>query len=370
MVWLVVGRLVAASVLFGLGTLAVLKVPLGVLWKPAVAATAFGHILAALALLVALAGLLERSGQLATALAVAAALLLLSPLARGLVLAPSIPPAFSEAFAPAEGPALSLTGLLGPGLGEVEVTRHTYKEGLALDLYRGESEGPRPIVVVIHGGSWKSGDETQLPAINRHLAGQGYAVAAIQYRLAPAVRFPAMREDVEAATRWLQGQAEALGLDGTRVVLLGRSAGGQLALATGYTSSNPALRGVVALYPPTDMRWSWANPGDPLIIDTPGTLRAFLGGAPEEAGAVYDAASAIQHVGPKTPPTLLLHGGRDELVSPTHCRRLVERLEAAGVEHLLVELPWATHGLDANLGGPGGQLYVWSLERFLAHVTR
>jgi acetyl esterase/lipase len=72
----------------------------------------------------------------------------------------------------------------------------------------------------------------------------------------------------------------------------------------------------------------------------------------------------------KSPPTLLLHGTLDTLVWPRHAERLAARLAAAGVPHVYVALPWATHAFDYNLNGPGGQITTYALERFLAFVTR
>jgi acetyl esterase/lipase len=104
------------------------------------------------------------------------------------------------------------------------------------------------------------------------------------------------------------------------------------------------------------------------VIDSCGVLERFLGGTPEDAGAAYDAATPTVFVGPHTPPTLLIHGSRDELASPVHSRRLAAHLAAHGRPHLLLELPWATHGFEANLAGPGGQLLLFALERFLGAV--
>ena len=69
---------------------------------------------------------------------------------------------------------------------------------------------------------------------------------------------------------------------------------------------------------------------------------------------------------PNAPPLLLIHGGRDELVFAEQSRRLAGRLDQAHARHLLLELPWATHGCDANPAGPGGQITTWAVERFLA----
>lgn len=252
-------------------------------------------------------------------------------------------------------------------------SRHVYRTAggrpLSLDLYRrADAPSPRPVVVAIHGGSWRSGDLAQLPQAYAYLARRGYAVAAIEYRLAPRDRFPAALEDVKAAIAWVKAQAGALGLDASRIALYGRSAGGHLALLAAYTAADPAVRGVVALYAPTDLLWSWHNPSDPKVLDTPLVLTTFLGGTPAEVPHLYDAASPLRFVSRRSPPTLLVHGARDELVSLEQSRRLARRLAEEEVPHLLVELPWATHGCEAVLGSPSGQITLYAVERFLAHV--
>ena len=165
-------------------------------------------------------------------------------------------------------------------------------------------------MIIIHGGRWTSGDSTQLPAINQYLAARGYAVAAINYRLAPEHVFPAARDDVLAAIAFLEENADEFGLDASRLVLMGRSSGGHLALLVAYTAYNPAIRGVVAFYPVSDMNWSYSNPTNPLVVDIKGTLEDFLGGTPEEVPDSYRAASPYVFVNADVPPTLLIHGTR------------------------------------------------------------
>jgi acetyl esterase/lipase len=226
------------------------------------------------------------------------------------------------------------------------------------------------LVVVIHGGAWRSGDPAQLPALNSYLAGRGFSVAAITYRLTPKHIFPAQIEDVEQMIAWLRAEAKTLQIDADRIALLGRSAGGHLALLAGYRKVAKGIRAVVDLYGPTDLHWSWANPSNPWVINSPQVLRAFLGGTPKDKKAAYDAASPLLFVDAQSPPTLLVQGGRDELVSFRQSRRLAERLKQHRVKHFLLEIPWATHGLDANLYGPSGQLYLYALERFLVATMR
>jgi acetyl esterase/lipase len=173
---------------------------------------------------------------------------------------------------------------------------------------------------------------------------------------------------VLAALGYLKANADAIGLDSTRIVLLGRSAGGQLALLVAYTAGDPSIRGAIGLYPAIDLAYAYDHPSDPRLLDGPATLRAYLGGALDQIPDTYAAASPITFVD-SAPPTLLIHGLRDELVSPTQSQRLAARLAQAGRPHLLLGLPWATHGYDAHFSGPAGQISTYTVERFLAAVT-
>ena len=96
--------------------------------------------------------------------------------------------------------------------------------------------GPHPLIIWIHGGGWIYGSRRRLPphlfdnAVHDHMLDAGYAVAAVDYRLAREAGFPGMLLDVKAAVRWLRGHADEFALDPQRVVLWGESAGGHLAL--------------------------------------------------------------------------------------------------------------------------------------------
>jgi acetyl esterase/lipase len=222
---------------------------------------------------------------------------------------------------------------------------------------------------MIHGGGWDGGDRTQLADANHRLAARGYAVAAISYRLAPQHRWPAAAEDVVAGIAYLRSHAAELGIDPERFILFGRSAGGQLATAVGYRPGQPFIRGVVAYYAPHDLHFAWRNTPEGGILDFFKLMRQYLGGAPEEASRAYDEASAYHAVTPQTPPTLLVHGGKDSLVWFRQSERLAARLAEHGVPHAYLALPWAVHAFDFNPDGPGGQLADFALETFLTAVT-
>ena len=362
-------RLGLAVVVFLFSLLALFRAPEGnVLWYGAIVATEAGYLLAPLVLLLAIPWATPRSVG-ASVLSIAAAMFLVSSLVRAAIAAPEIARRLDAVWPGAYDQPLRAAGLIPRGVGPHEVTHANFggADGTSLraDIYRGPARaGPEPLVIVVHGGSWASGDQTQLPAIDGWLAARGYVVVAITYRLAPAHPFPAALDDVVAAVTWARSLP---GVDPTRTVLFGRSAGGHLALLA--ATRIPDLRGVIAYYAPNDMVWSWHHPTSPWVVNTPKTLGDFLGGTLEQVPDVYRAASPLDFAD-RLPPTLLVHGTRDELVFVEQSHRLDAALTKAGVPHLLVELPWATHGLDGSLWGPGGQIATWSVERFLADVTR
>lgn len=239
-----------------------------------------------------------------------------------------------------------------------------------LDIYTppGGSGTPAPGVLVIHGGSWHGGTRTEFDGLSRYLAARGFVVISMDYRLAPAWTFPAQRDDVLAAVKAIETRAGEMGLDPDRLVLIGRSAGAQLALLHAYAAHDPAIKGVVSFYGPTDMVYGYEHPADPRIYDSTTVLTRYLGGALSDQMANYRAASPIDFAGPQSPPTLLIHGTPDELVEVEQSRRLDRRLTELGVTHLLVELPWASHGCDYFLRGPCGQVSTFAVEQFLARV--
>ena len=102
------------------------------------------------------------------------------------------------------------------------------------------------------------------------------------------------------------------------------------------------------------------------MLDTPKVLTEFLGGPLDGHEATYRKASPLEHVAANSPPTLVIHGLSDELVYPEHSRRLEAALRAVSVPGFALLLPWATHGCEANLAGPSGQLSTYAIERFLA----
>ena len=372
--------------------LTIFRAPVHKLWKPAIVATEWGHWLVIISLGTGGTGFLIAGLRWSALASVIGAALFLSPVLRAFILASRLPARVGRVFDVAQDPhhkeqgyadrpqnvPLSVSRLVHLRISRVDRSTIVYKQTgaaqLTLDLYRGRGPGASDapgVVLTIHGGSWNSGDNSQLTGMNRYLASRGFVVAALNYRLAPLHPFPAPVEDIRSCIEFLPSIGERFGFDPDKIVLLGRSSGGHLALSAAYDPMSPAstrVRGVIALYAPTDLRWSWRRPAPLRLMDSNAVIRQFLGGGPEDVQDLFDRASPIQHVSRDSPPTLLIHGGKDELVSPLQSRRLAAALYKAGAHHLHVELPWGCHGMDANLAGPSGQISLYLIERFLESV--
>lgn len=103
--------------------------------------------------------------------------------------------------------------------------------GLKLDLYGTRPGESRPVVVFIHGGYWRALDRDHSGFAGRMLADQGIACAVPDYRLAPANSITQIVEECRRAIAWLWKNATDLGIDRSRIVVTGSSAGGHLAAA-------------------------------------------------------------------------------------------------------------------------------------------
>ncbi len=369
-------------------SLAIFRAPTKTLWKLAIGATEWGHLLAIVALVPLFPGRRRTwVGRFGAILGGISAFILLTPLLRAFLVARRLPRAISVAFGEANAqttgentlrsaPLKPLHLLWGVPFSRGTCESRTYvirnDTTLSLDVYPPlDAQHKAPCVVVIHGGSWHHGTSKDLAPLNHYLAAHGYFVASVNYRLAPHHPFPAARDDVQTAIRYLRANSEELGLDPQRIILIGRSSGAHLALLVAYTADDPSILGVVSFYGPPDLRYSYEHPSKyPAVFDTRRVLTTFMGGSLEQIPAVYDEASPINYVGRRTPPTLLIHGGRDEFVDLQEIERLAQRLERVAVPYFLLCLPWATHGGDFNFSGPSGQISTYAIERFLAAVVQ
>ncbi len=211
---------------------------------------------------------------------------------------------------------------------------------LLLDVFQpAASAAKRPAIVLIHGGGFIFGDKTFYGPMGRELAGKGYVVFSINYRLAPVFRYPAQLDDAQRAVRWIRAHAETYHVDPDRIGALGDSAGGYLVSMLGLrdtrNNEDPALASfssrvqcVVDFYGPSDFTLPVDAPGvSPQAIEL---LKAFFGKTQAQAPDLYREGSPIRYVTKQAPPFLIVHGTADTLVPPDQSTRLCDALKAAG----------------------------------------
>jgi acetyl esterase/lipase len=176
------------------------------------------------------------------------------------------------------------------------------------------------------------------------MAALGYVSVSSQYRLSAEAKWPAQIDDVRTALRWVHANAADLGVDESKVVAFGYSAGGQLALIAAGTQGSsgengrdgtrtPPIAAVVALYPPTTMsRLPDGGVPEPMRAD-----------APESE---YTAASPMNYARAGFPPTILLHGTPDTTVAFENSLHMFQALRVVGVPVELHAFPGLLHAFD------------------------
>ena len=261
---------------------------------------------------------------------------------------------------------------------------------LQLDVYSPtvENANKGAGIVVVHGGSWNGGRRSDFPEWNQWLAANGFTVFDVDYRLVQP-NYLTAAGDVKCAVRRIKNHAAEFNVAPDRIALLGRSAGAHLALLAAYSAddsripatcgenqtsekSSEKVRAVVSFYAPTNLLWDFDNPANEAVIDGKMTLSNFLGGSPHESFEMrekYILASPVSHVSAETPPTLLIHGGRDQLVWSENMLFLDGKLTAANVPHQTLLIPYAQHGFDYNFNGFGAQIVQPEIIKFLSENT-
>lgn len=226
---------------------------------------------------------------------------------------------------------------------------------LALDVYRPAGTAPDggwPVVVAIHGGGWHRFSKNQYGPKAARLTRGGFAVVAPNYTLTRPAQgsWPDNLNDLKGALRWVAGNADRYAFDVERVATLGESAGGHLALMLAIASTQDAsetgeitVGAVVDFYGPTDL-WSLASSNRAAAS----AIYPMFGGRRERQ--LFDDASPLRRFDDKTPPVLVIHGQRDQLVPLSQSRALAAALRARNIPHQLVVIAGAPHGFGWNVG--------------------
>jgi acetyl esterase len=234
-----------------------------------------------------------------------------------------------------------------------------------------KANGLAPGLVFFHGGGWVIGDLDSHDVVCRKLADEGeLMVVSVDYRLAPEHKFPAAVDDAIASTKWIAENAKQFGIDASRLMVGGDSAGGNLAAVVAISArdgSGPDIAGQLLIYPAIDFAMTHPSHREPetSILLTHSVIRWFrdhyLNGAADVGDWRASPARARTLIG--LPPAYVLTAGADPLRDEGD--EYARRLKEAGVAVTHRTFPGQFHGFftmgkllqQANVAA--GEIGVW-----------
>ena len=214
---------------------------------------------------------------------------------------------------------------------------------LKLDVYRSpKSKEKRMATIHFHGGGFARSNKESLSERIRPFAALGYVAIAAQYRLSGQAGYPALVHDAKAAIRWVRANAKTLDIDPSRIAVVGYSAGGYHALFTAGTGDRPEFEGsggtpgisskvavCLAYYPATEVPASMMPSG--------------------ASAEDRKAAAATTYITEGFPPTMLLHGFKDQTIPIDNSLRLLQQFRSANVPVEFHGIEGAPHVFDSNV---------------------
>jgi MYXO-CTERM domain-containing protein len=218
-------------------------------------------------------------------------------------------------------------------------------EELRLDaITAGDPAGPRPGIILVHGGGWRRGGSVDMRVQARELARLGWATFSISYRLDEESGYPAEVEDVERAIAWVREHAADYDVDPDQLALAGSSSGGNLAALAAAAEHDVEGGRVAAVV-------SWSGIMDlPALAEqddaeegTTDKVADYLGCDLDDCEDTWEAASPITHVDAGDPP-MFLANARDEDIPEAQATAMAEALDEAGVTNELHVVEGVGHG--------------------------
>ena len=305
------------------------------------------------------------------------------------------------AAAPADSGQEVMAPALDPsGLRRTFVYRDVDGLRLQADVYHPPGERRTPAILWLHGGALLMGmrHDVRLWELQSYLD-HGYTVATIDYRLAPETRLPGIIDDVEHAWRWMRTSASELGIDSTRIAVVGHSAGAYLALLCGAVLE-PSPRAIVSFYGYGTILGAWYTRPDSFFLAQPrvsdaqadsavqsmpissasGVARARLyvylrqrglwtqrvtGLDPRTDAGRLERYCPVRQVTRRYPPTILLHGTADTDVPFAESATMHDALLRANVPCELVPFAGRDHGFDFDPRDPDTRHALERVEAFL-----
>ena len=207
-----------------------------------------------------------------------------------------------------------------------------------LDVYLPKKIAPNAkVVIFFYGGSWRDGSKTDYRFVAKALTSRGFILVLPDYRLYPAVTFPAFVEDGAAAVRWTRDHIADFGGDTNQLYLMGHSAGSHIAalltLDAHYLKAvgleRNAIRATATLSGPYDFT---PNPWDRPVFNQP-----------TNATDINPQIEPITFVDGHEPPMLLVQGLRDKIVAPSNAINLAARIRQAGGQVTCITYPKRGH---------------------------
>lgn len=259
---------------------------------------------------------------------------------------------------------------------------HPGGKPLLLDLHVPDGPGPFPAAILVHGGGFDEGSKsTNVRPLFDVLAGAGFAWFSIDYRLAPAVHFPEVNEDVMSAIRWVKANAKEYRVDVRKIALIGESAGGLLVNYAG-THETPATRvaAVVDMYGPVDygklaeLRRDHPERFNMASINrhaaNGGGIHFFGADQLDDAGlAKLRALAPIFAVHKGMPPFLIIHGNKDDQVAFEQSPAMCDAMHKVGAVCELITIEGGGHGMS---GWRAPEMQHWKPEMvaWLKHTLK
>lgn len=203
-----------------------------------------------------------------------------------------------------------------------------------------------PLVIVVHGGGWSTGDKAELNWLLNGLKQRNFAVANINYRLTLNTpdNYKMQLDDVDSAVQFTLRQSTVYTFNGQKLYIVGHSAGGHLSMAFTYTrNTSGKIKAVGSLAGPTDLfTMSYYN----FNIYNP-ILQPFLGVPlfPSSPAATqrYKDCSPRYQVNSTSTPTIFFHGDLDPVVYIDQSTSLAAFLGALGVDKKMITYPFTFH---------------------------
>ncbi len=218
-----------------------------------------------------------------------------------------------------------------------------------MDIYlpEGRKTTTTKSLILIHGGSWISGDKSDfafiLDSLKKRLP--DYAIINLNYRIAVSLTttFPTQENDIKSAIDFIYNKRNEYVIS-DKFVLLGFSAGSHLALLQAYKNPIPKIKAVIDFFGPTDMVDMYNNPA-PAFFVTPANLsQLFNFTTPSTNLMLYKSSSPINYVDAQSSPTLILHGTADTIVKIQQSIKLDSLLTAKAVVHNYFPYIGENHG--------------------------